>query len=154
MWASFRQPNYYKKNTFVFSSSIRISGKNIVFDDKKINTSNFYKNQNLFNIYDIEVDKISISKKEPYGKITSFRYFLWYNDDDVIRSLCIKLPQMIGYVKHFDNNKIMSFKVNDDRLQKKYTKIWGRVTILMTIELDNEPVYGDDDKYITAKIKS
>ena len=61
---------------------------------------------------------------------------------------------MIGYVKHFDNNKIMSFKVNDDRLQKKYTKIWGRVTILMTIELDNEPVYGDDDKYITAKIKS
>ena len=61
---------------------------------------------------------------------------------------------MIGYVKHFDNNKIMSFKVNDDRLQKKYTKIWGRVTIIMTIELDNEPVYGDDDKYITAKIKS
>ena len=61
---------------------------------------------------------------------------------------------MIGYVKHFDNNKIMSFKVNDDRLQKKYTKIWGRVTILMTIELDNEPVYGDDDKYIIAKIKS
>ena len=53
-----------------------MSGKNIVFDDKKINTSNFYKNQNLFNIYDIEVDKISISKKEPYGETTSFRYFL------------------------------------------------------------------------------
>ena len=61
---------------------------------------------------------------------------------------------MIGYVKHFDNNKIMSFKVNDDRLPKRYTKIWGRVNILMTIELDNELVYGDDDKYITAKIKS
>ena len=61
---------------------------------------------------------------------------------------------MIGYVKHFDNNKIMSFKVNDDRLPKRYTKIWRRVNILMTIELDNELVYGDDDKYITAKIKS
>ena len=60
---------------------------------------------------------------------------------------------MIGYVKHFDNNKIMSFKVNDDRLPKRYTKIWRRVNILMTIELDNELVYGDDDKYITAKIK-
>ena len=61
---------------------------------------------------------------------------------------------MIGYVKHFDNNKIMPFKVNDDRLPKRYTKIWRRVNILMTIELDNELVYGDDDKYITAKIKS
>ena len=29
----------------------------------------------------------------------SFKYFHGYNDD-VIRPLCIKLPQMIGYVKH------------------------------------------------------
>ena len=31
---------------------------------------------------------------------------------------------MIGYVKHFDSNKKMSFKVNDNRLLKKYAKIW------------------------------
>ena len=89
-----------------------MSGKNIIFDDKKINKSNFYKNKKLFSIYDIEVDKILISKKEPYGKKSSFKYFLGYNDDDVIGSLYIKLPQMIGYVKHFDSNKAMSFKVN------------------------------------------
>ena len=45
-----------------FSSSTRMSRKNIVFDDKKINKSNFYKNKKVFNIYDIEVDKMSISK--------------------------------------------------------------------------------------------
>ena len=45
----------------------------------------------------------------------SFKYFLGYNDD-VIRPLCTKLPQMIGYVKHFDSNQTMSFKVNDNRL--------------------------------------
>ena len=96
-----------------------MSGKNVIFDDKRINKSNFYKNKKLFNIYDIEVDKILISKKEPYGKKSSFKYFLGYNDDDnVIRPLCIKLPQMIGYVEHFDGNKTMSFKVNDDRLLK------------------------------------
>ena len=61
---------------------------------------------------------------------------------------------MIGYVKHFDSNKIVSFKVNDDRLLEKYTKIWGKVSILMNIEFDSEPVYGDNDKYIKAKIKS
>ena len=31
---------------------------------------------------------------------------------------------MIGYVKHFDSNKTMSFKVDDNKLFKKYNKIW------------------------------
>ena len=59
-------------------------------------------------------------------KKSSFTYFLGYNDD-VIRPLCIKLPQMMGYVKHFDSNKTMSFNINDNRLLKKYIKIWGKV---------------------------
>ena len=41
-----------------FLSSLRMSGKNIIYDDKKINKSNFYKNIKLFNIYDIHIDKI------------------------------------------------------------------------------------------------
>ena len=61
---------------------------------------------------------------------------------------------MIGYVKHFGSNKTLPFNVNDDRLLKNYTKIWGRVNILTNIEFDSEPVYGDNDKYIKAKIKS
>ena len=75
-----------------------------------------------------------------------------YNDD-VIRPLCIKLPQMTGYVKHFDSNKIMSFKVSDNKLLKKYSKIWKRVSNLMNIEFDSEYVYGDNDKYIKTKIR-
>ena len=61
---------------------------------------------------------------------------------------------MTGYVKHFDFNKRMSFKVYDNRLLKKYTKIRGKVSILMDIEFDSEPIYGDNNKYIKAKIKS
>ena len=53
---------------------------------------------------------------------------------------------MIGYVKHFDSNKIMHFKVGDNKLLKKYSK-------LMNIEFDSDPVYGDNDKYIKTKIK-
>ena len=59
---------------------------------------------------------------------------------------------MIGYVKHFDSNKAMSFKVNDNRLLKRYTKIWEQISSLMNIEFDSEPVYGDNDKYFKAKI--
>ena len=62
-----------------------MNGKNLSFDDKKINKSNFYKKEKLFNIYDIDADKILISKKkEPNGKKNSFKYFFGYNDD-VIR---------------------------------------------------------------------
>ena len=94
-----------------------MSGINFIFDDKKISKSNFYKNKKLFNMYDIDVDKILIPKKEPYGKKSLFKYFLVYNDD-VIRPLCIKFLQMIGYVKHFDSNKTISLEVNNNRLKK------------------------------------
>ena len=133
-----------------------MSGRNINFDDKKINKSNFYKNKKLLNIYDIDINKILISEKEPYGKKSSFKYFLGYNDDhDVIRPLCIKLSQMIVYVKCFDSNKTMSLKVNDNRLLKKYTKIWEKVSNLMDIEFDSEHVHGDNDKiHIWEKVSN
>ena len=44
-----------------------MSGKSIIFEDKKINKSNFYKNKKLFNIHDLDVSKIFISKTESYG---------------------------------------------------------------------------------------
>ena len=113
-----------------------MSGKNIIFYDKKIQKGNFYKNKKLFNIYDTDVSKILISKKEPYGKKSSLKYFLGYNDD-VIRPLCIKLPQMISYVKCFDSTKTMSSKVNDNNLLKKYTKIWKEISSLVNIQFDN-----------------
>ena len=60
-----------------------------------------------------------VSKKEPYGTKKSVKDFFGYDDNDVIRPLCIKLPQMIGYVKCFDSNKPISFKVSDKKLLKK-----------------------------------
>ena len=45
-----------------------MSGKSINFDDKRINKSNFCKNKKLFKIYDLDVNKTLVSKKESYGK--------------------------------------------------------------------------------------
>ena len=87
-----------------------MSGKNKNFEDKKISKSNFYKIKKLFKIEDIDINNILISKKESYGTKNSLKYFIGYSDDDVIRSLCIKLPQMIAYVKCFDSNKTMSLR--------------------------------------------
>ena len=60
---------------------------------------------------------------------------------------------MIGYVKHFDSNKTTSFKVSDNKLLKKYNKIWEKISNLLHIKFDSQPVYGDGDKYIKTKIK-
>ena len=56
---------------------------------------------------------------ESYGTKYSLKYFIGYNDDNVIIPLCIKLPQMIGYVKNFDSNKTMSIKISDNKLLNK-----------------------------------
>ena len=55
-------------------------------------------------------------------------------------------------VKHCDSNN--TIKINDDRLLKENTKTWGRVRILINNEFDSQPVYGDNDKYVKAKINS
>ena len=60
---------------------------------------------------------------------------------------------MIGYVKKFDDNVTMSFKACDKQLFKKYNQIWKKFEKLLKIEFDSKPVYGDDNKYIKAKIK-
>ena len=45
-----------------------MNGKSMNFGDKKINKSNFNKSKRLLKIDDIDVNKILVSKKEPYGK--------------------------------------------------------------------------------------
>ena len=83
----------------------------------------------------------------------SFEYFIGYNNNDVVRPLCIKLPQIIRYVRSFESSTTMSFKINDKQLLKKYNQIWKKVKILLKIKFDSEPVYGDNGKYIKTKIK-
>ena len=122
-------------------------------ETKEITESDFYKNKKVDKIDDIDVNNILVSKEEPYGTKNSFKYFIGYNDNDVIRPLCIKLPQMTGYVRKFEGNTTMSFKISNKQLLKKYNQIWKRVEKLLKIEFDSEPVYSDNDKYIKTKIK-
>ena len=100
-----------------------MSGKNIKFDDKKNKKSNIYENKNVFQIYDIDVNKILVSKKEPYETKNAFKYFIGYNDDDVIRPLCVRLPQITDYAKEFNENAAISFRVNNKQLLKSYNKV-------------------------------
>ena len=64
----------------------------------------------------LDVNKILVSKKEPYGTKNVLKYFIGYNDNDVIRPLYLRLPQMTSYAKKFNENITMSFRVNNKQL--------------------------------------
>ena len=55
---------------------------------------------------------------------------------------------MTCYVRKFEGNTTMSFKISKKTILKNYNKIWKRVEKLLKIEFDSEPVYGDNYKYI------
>ena len=85
---------------------------------------------------DIDVNKILISKEVVYGTKNSLKYFIGYIDeDDVIKPLRLKLPQMIVYLKEFDNSMAMSLRVDDSKLFKKYCKIWRAISGLLGLNL-------------------
>ena len=130
-----------------------MSGKTINFNTKKIKKSDFYKNKKVFQIDSIDANNILVSKKEAYRTKNSFKCFIGYNDNDVIRPLLAKLSQMIGYARKFNENVTMSFKVNDKQLLKNYNRIREKIENLMKIDFESKPLYGDDDKYINTKIK-
>ena len=118
---------------------------------KKIKKSDFYKNKKIFDINDIDVNKILASKKNVVNK-----HFIGYNDNNCIKSLYLELSQMIGCINKFDKNTIiMSLQLKDKKLFKNYKKIWKRIEKLMNIDFNTKPTYGDDDdKYIKTKIKT
>ena len=95
-----------------------MSRKNINFDNKKIKRSEFYKNKKVAEIDKIDVNKLLVSKEEPYVPKNSFKYFVGYNDNDIVRPLCIKLPQMIEYAKKIEFTSTMPFKISDKELKK------------------------------------
>ena len=81
-----------------------------------------------------------------------FTYFIDYKDVNIARPLCIILPQMSGYIKHFENGgKNMSFMIEDDSVLVKYNQIWNNVKKTLNIKFHSMPVY--DKKYIKPKLK-
>ena len=130
-----------------------MNGKNINVDDKKIKKSEFYRDKKAFQIDDIDVNKILVSQKEPCSTKNALKYFIGYNNNDIIRPLCLTLPQMTGYAKTFNENATMSFRANNKQLLENYNEMWGKVEKLLRIDFESKPVYGDDDECIKTKLK-
>ena len=73
-------------------------------------------------IDDVDVNKILVSKKEPYDTKNAFKCFVGCNDNDVIRPLCVRLLQMTGYIRKVNENTTMSFRADNKQLLKNFNR--------------------------------
>ena len=69
MWSLLRHPNYYLKKKLFFLIQYTDEWKEGELWWQKIQKSNFYKNKKVIKIDSIDVNKILVSKEEPYDSI-------------------------------------------------------------------------------------
>ena len=74
-------------------------------------------------------------------------------DDKKIKKNIFYRSRKRYLIKVFNDSVTMSLRVDDSKLFKKYCKIWKTSKLLLGIEFDSEPVYGDTDCYIKTKVK-
>ena len=124
-----------------------MSLKKIKFGDKEVYKSKFYSSKQA-----ISLDSVDLFKKKWKINDTTSKYICGYLNNDTIQPLCVILPQMVGYIKYFDDGgKNISFVTDDEKIYKKYNEIWEVVKKLLKVDFTVDPV--QDDKYLVAKLK-
>ena len=109
----YQQLIQYKKEALqnkwvLFLLSIRMSEKTLKFDNIRVNKKEFHKSKQPINLDLVNVDQIVVSDKFKHND-DGFKYFIGYKESEIVKSLCIILPQMSGYIKYFENGgKYMS----------------------------------------------
>ena len=99
--------------------------KTIKFNNIKLNKKEFHKSKEPIDLFSVDLDQIVVSDRFKHND-EGFKYFIGYQKSDVVKPLCIILPQMDGYIKYFENGgKNMSFMIKDDKVWDKYDKIWN-----------------------------
>ena len=94
-------------------SNIIMSEKTLKFNNIKINKKEFHKSKQAIDLDSIITDKIVVSDKFRHSE-EGFKYFIGYQEDEIVKPLCIILPQVNGYIKYFENvgkNMSLSIKI-------------------------------------------
>ena len=105
--------NYNNKIFYFFLTVNKNEWKERKFRWQKNKKSNIYLNKKVVKIDDTDVNKILVSKEEPYGTKNSFKYFIGYNDNDIVRSFYVRLPQLTGNIRKFEFNLTIYFRINN-----------------------------------------
>ena len=89
----------------------------------------------------VNVDQIVVSDKFKHNN-EGFKYFIGYQEGEIVKPLCIILPQMSGYIKYIENGgKNMSFLIKEDKVWEKYKHIWDKIKNKPGIKFHSKPIY-------------
>ena len=125
--------------------------KTLKFNNIKVNKKEFHKSKQVIDLDSAAIDKIVVSDKFRHSE-EGYKYFIGYQENEIIKPLCIILPQMNGYIKYFENGgKNMSFLIKNDEVWEKYENIWDVTKNKLGIKFYSEPIY--EKKYLKAKIR-
>ena len=128
-----------------------MSEKTLKFGNIRVNKKEFHKSKQPINLDLVNLDQIVVSDKFKHND-DGFKCFIGYKEGEVVKPLCIILPPMTGYIKHFENGKKnMPFVIKDDYVLDKYNEIWNKIKETLSIKFHSMPVY--DEKYIKAKVR-
>ena len=95
----------------------------------------------------VNVNQIVVSDKFNYNE-EGFKYCIDYQKREIVKPLCIILPQMNRYIKYFEYGRMtMSFQI---KVREQYEKNWGVIKNKLSFKLHSEPVY--DKKYLKTKV--
>ena len=121
------------------------------FNKIRVNKKEFHKSKQPIDLMSVNVDQIVVSDKFKHNN-EGFKYFIGYQEGEIVKPLCIILPQMSGYIKYFENGgKNMSFLIKDDEVWEKYEQIWDVIKNKLGIKFHSEPIY--DKKYLKDKVR-
>ena len=128
-----------------------MSLRKIKFGNKEVNKKEFYSSKQAISLDSVDLNKIVVSKKWKIND-TTYKHICGYLNNDIIQPLRVILPQMDGYIKYFDDGgKNMSFVTDDEKIYKKYNKIWEVIRNLLKIDFTVNPVR--NYIYLVAKLK-
>ena len=98
----------------------------------------------------VNVNKIVAPDKFNYNE-ADFKYFIGYQKGEIVKPLCIILPQMNGYMKYCEyGSPDMSFLIKDDEVREKYEQVWDVIKNMLKSKFHSEPVY--EYKYLKTKV--
>ena len=121
------------------------------FNNIKVNKKEFHKSKQAIELDLVDTGEILVSDKFKHSE-EGFKYFIGYQEGEIVKPLCILLPQMNGNINYFKKGgKNMSSLIKNSEVWEEYEDIWDVIKKKLNIKFHSQPIY--ENKYLKAQVR-